>query len=76
MYTNYINPVDHPHWIEITKERIDRYRPVTLYFDGEKTAHSAEKLRSRELAAYYYNHSERQDEVAVEDAMGHYKVAT
>jgi len=76
MYTNYIRPEHHPLWIELTQERIDRYQPLTLWFDGDKLAQPAEKLRSRDLLAYYYNHSGKQDQVAAEDAMGSYKRAT
>ncbi len=76
VYANYIHPRDHPEYLEIMKELIDRYQPVTLWLDGDKLADTAENLRTRELAAYYYNHSEKQDEVAIEDAMGSYKSAT
>ena len=76
LYTNYINPKHHPQWVESVKELIDRYQPATLWFDGDKLTFPAEELKSRDLLAYYYNHSKKQDEVAAEDAMGSYKVAT
>ena len=76
LYTNYINPTQHPQWVETVKEAIDMYQPATLWFDGDKLSYPAKELKSRELLAYYYNHSEKQDEVAAEDAMGSYKRAT
>ena len=76
LYTNYINPTHHPEWVEIVKEAIDMYQPATLWFDGDKLSYPAAELKSRELLAYYYNHSKKQDEVAAEDAMGSYKRAT
>ena len=76
IYTNYMHPQDHPLWIESIKEMIDRYQPATLWFDGDKMRDTADNMRSRELLAYYYNHSEKQHEVAAEDAMGSYKSAT
>lgn len=76
LYTNYINPRHHPQWVESVKELIDRYQPATLWFDGDKLSYPAEELKSRELLAYYYNHSKQQQEVAAEDAMGSYKQAT
>ena len=76
LYTNLIHPGDHPQWLDSTKEAIDRYQPSTLWFDGNSLKDSAENMRTRELLAYYYNHSEKQDEVAAEDALGVYKRAT
>ena len=76
LYTNYMTPTLVPNWIETMKEAIDRYQPSTLWFDGDKMRYSADELRSRELLAYYYNHSKKQDEVAAEDAMGSYKGPT
>jgi alpha-L-fucosidase len=55
------------------QEMIDRYQPATLWLDEHAHVYSADELRSRELAAYYYNHSQKQDEVALEDSLGHYK---
>ena len=37
---------------------------------------TADNMRTRELLAYYYNQSEKQDQVAAEDALGVYKRAT
>jgi alpha-L-fucosidase len=76
IYTNYIHPQEHPQWIETVKEAIDKYQPSTLWFDGDKMRDTADNMRSKELLAYYYNHSEKQDEVAAEDALGSYKSAT
>jgi len=76
IYTNYIRPEEHPQWIETVKEAIDMYQPSTLWFDGDKMKDTADNMRSKELLAYYYNHSEKQDEVAAEDALGSYKGAT
>lgn len=76
LYTNYIHPEEHPQWIETVKEAIDMYQPATLWFDGDKMRDTADKMRSKELLAYYYNHSEKQDEVAAEDALGSYKSKT
>ena len=76
LYTNLIHPGDHPQWIECTKEAIDRYQPSTLWFDGDKMNDTAENMRTKELLAYYYNHSDKQDEVAAEDALGSYKRET
>ena len=71
-----MNPRLVPNWIDTVKEAIDRYQPSTLWFDGDKLRYPADELRSRELAAYYYNHSLNQADVAIEDAMGTYKTAT
>lgn len=73
IYRNYLHPVKYPYFLETTYELIDRYQPATLWLDGEKTKYPAREARSRELAAYYYNHSHKQDEVALEDALGAYK---
>ncbi len=76
LYTNYMVPTLHPEWIETVKEAIDMYQPDTLWFDGDKLRYPEDEMQSRELAAYYYNHSKKQDEVAIEDAMGSYKGPT
>lgn len=76
LYTNLINPKDHPQWIDIIKEAIDRYQPATLWFDGDKMKDTADNMRTKELLAYYYNNSAQQNEVAAEDAMGIYKRTT
>ena len=76
LYTNYINPRLVSNWPDTVREAIDRYQPSTLWFDGDKLRYSATELKSRELAAYYYNHSKNQADVAIEDAMGSYKSAT
>ena len=76
LYTNYMTPTLVPNWIDTVKEAIDRYQPSTLWFDGDKLRYPADEMRSRELAAYYYNHSKNQADVAIEDAMGSYKAAT
>ena len=60
----------------ILKERIEKYQPRTLWLDGEKMADTADQLRSRELAATYYNLSNNPEEVAIEDALGSHKSAT
>lgn len=76
LYTNFIHPGDHPQWIGIMKEAIDRYQPSTLWFDGDSLKDSFTSMRTRELLAYYYNHSAKQAEVAAEDALGNYKRPT
>lgn len=76
LYRNYLHPGKNPYWFETMQEMIDRYQPDTLWLDGDKLSYSAEELRSRELLAYYYNHSARSDEVACEDTLGSHKVAT
>jgi len=76
IYRNYLHPVKNPYFLETTYELIDRYEPSTLWLDGEKMNYRAEEARSRELAAYYYNHSKMQNEVALEDALGAYKRAS
>lgn len=76
LYRNYLNWRNYPYWFETMKEMIDRYQPDTLWLDGEKLSFSAEELRSRELLAYYYNHSKKQDEVACEDTLGSHKSQT
>jgi alpha-L-fucosidase len=70
IFTGYRRPAVYPYWFEWMQEMIDRYQPATLWFDDEKWSFSPEELRSRELLAYYYNHSARPDEVACEDALG------
>ena len=76
LYRNYLHPGKNPYWMSTMQEMIDRYQPATLWFDGDKLSYPADELRSRELLAYYYNHSKKQDEVACEDALGSYKGAT
>ena len=75
LYTNFIHPKHHPQWIETTKEAIDRYQPSTLWFDGDSLKDTSGNMRTKELLAYYYNRSQKQDEVAAEDALGSYKRA-
>ena len=72
----YRYPKRNPYWIESMQEVIDRYHPSTLWFDDDKLSFPAKDLKSRELVAYYYNHSPKPDEVAVEDALGSYKRPT
>jgi alpha-L-fucosidase len=76
IYRNYCHPKKYPYFLETTYELIDRYQPVTLWLDGDKLSYPADELRSKELAAYYYNHSKKPDEVALEDALGSYKQKT
>ena len=73
IYRNYLDPKNYKFFHETSYELIDRYQPATLWLDGDKIKAPAEVLGSKELAAYYYNHSEHPDEVGVEDAMGTYK---
>ena len=76
IYRNYLHPGKYPYFLETTYELIDRYRPASLWLDGDKMAYPSDVLRSKELAAYYYNNSEKQNEVALEDALGSYKRKT
>ena len=76
IYRNYLHPAQHAFFHETSYELIDRYQPDTLWLDGDKLSDSADALRSRELAAYYYNHSGNSRDVAIEDALGKYKTAT
>jgi len=76
IYTNYQKPYLYPYWHRIMYDMIDRYQPATLWFDEHKMGNTATLLHSRELLAYYYNNSTKQDEVAAEDALGLYKVKT
>lgn len=69
-------PEKMPYFLELMQEMIDRYHPDSLSFDDEKLSFPAEVLKSRELLAYYYNHSPNPEEVACEDALGSHKVAT
>ena len=73
IYRNYLHPGKNPYFLKTMAEMIDRYQPDTLWLDEDAHKHSADDLRSRELAAYYYNHSKKQNEVALEDSLGHYK---
>ena len=75
-YQGYYHPRKHPYFLETMYEVIDAYQPDTLWFDNHKLSYPATELKSRELLAYYYNHSEKQDEVAAEDALGSHKRAT
>ena len=76
IYRNYLHPARFKYWFESMYEMIDRYHPDLLYLDGDKLSYPAEELKSRQLLAYYYNHSPRPGEVACEDALGSYKRAT
>lgn len=76
IYTNYQRPYVYPYWHRIMYDMIERYQPATLWFDEDKMRNTADLLHSRELLAYYYNHSMEQDEVAAEDALGSYKAET
>jgi alpha-L-fucosidase len=60
-YDHYMTP--------LVKEMIDRFDPDGLWMDGE-WATPAETLRSRELAAYYYNQTAGRKEVWVNDRYG------
>ena len=73
IYRNYLHPQKNPFFLRTMQEMIDRYQPDSLWLDEDAHRFSAEELRSRELAAYYYNHSQNQNEVALEDSLGHYK---
>ena len=57
-YDQYMTP--------LVKEMIDRFDPDGLWQDGE-WATPVETLRSRELAAYFYNKAEGRKEVTVND---------
>lgn len=76
IYRNYLHPGRNKYFLETTYELIDRYQPDTLWLDGDKLSFSDDELRSRELAAYYYNNSRSPDGVALEDALGSYKRET
>ena len=76
IYRGYRLPERNPYWMETMKEIIDRYQPSHIMFDDDKLAYPAEALRSKEILAYYYNHSTRPEEVACEDALGSHKRAT
>lgn len=60
--TNYYDQYMTP----LVKEMIDRFDPDGLWQDGE-WATPVETLRSRELAAYFYNKAEGRKEVTVND---------
>jgi alpha-L-fucosidase len=60
-YDHYMTP--------LVKEMIDRFDPDGLWMDGE-WATPAETLRSRELAAYFYNRAQGRKEVFVNDRYG------
>jgi alpha-L-fucosidase len=60
-YDQYMTP--------LVKEMIDRFDPDGLWQDGE-WATPTETLRSRELAAYFYNKAEGRKEVSVNDRYG------
>ena len=60
-YDQYITP--------LVKEMIDRFDPDGLWMDGE-WATPTETLRSRELAAYFYNKAAGRKDVYVNDRYG------
>ncbi len=60
-YDHYLAP--------LVKEMIERFDPDGLWMDGE-WATPAETLRSRELAAYFYNRAQGRKEVFVNDRYG------
>ena len=60
-YDQYMTP--------LVKEMIDRFDPDGLWMDGEWVT-PAETLRSRELAAYFYNKAAGRKEVYVNDRYG------
>ncbi|MCX6924306.1 MAG: alpha-L-fucosidase, partial [Verrucomicrobia bacterium] len=60
-YDQYMTP--------LVKEMIDRFDPDGLWMDGE-WATPTETLRSRELAAYFYNQAAGRREVYVNDRYG------
>src|SRR6266446_4135599 len=60
-YDHYMTP--------LVKEMIDRFEPDGLWMDGEWST-PTETLRSRELAAYFYNKVGRRKEVYVNDRYG------
>ena len=76
LYRNVVRADRDPFWLPTMKEMIDRYHPDTIWLDGDKLSAPADVLKTKELAAYYYNNVPRPDEVAIEDAMGTYKHAT
>ena len=76
IYRNYLHPGRYPFFLKTMYEMIDRYQPDTLWLDESKFSYPTEVLKGRELLAYYYNHSEKQAEVACEDALGSYKQPT
>ena len=65
-----------PLWLDRTKELIDRYRPDDLRLDEHKLSFPAERLRSLELLAYFYNRAEDPAQVAMEDSLGSHKQRT
>ena len=60
-YDQYMTP--------LVKEMIDRFDPDGLWSDGEWET-PVETLRSRELAAYFYNRAEGRKEVTMNDRYG------
>jgi alpha-L-fucosidase len=60
-YDQYMTP--------LVKEMIDRFDPDGLWMDGE-WATPTETLRSRELAAYFYNKTRERKDVFVNDRYG------
>jgi hypothetical protein len=60
-YDQYMTP--------LVKEMVDRFDPDGLWMDGE-WATPAETLRSRELAAYFYNKAQGRKDVFVNDRYG------
>ena len=57
------------YMMPLVKEMIDRFDPDGLWQDGE-WATPTETLRSRELAAYFYNQANGRKEVSVNDRYG------
>ncbi|MBN2581177.1 MAG: alpha-L-fucosidase, partial [Pirellulales bacterium] len=60
-YNQYLAP--------LVKEMIDRFDPDGLWMDGDWTT-PPETLRSRELAAYFYNKAEGRKDVVINDRLG------
>ena len=65
-----------PLWLDRTKELIDRYQPDDLRLDEQKLSYPAERLRSLELLAYFYNQAVDPAQVAMEDSLGSHKRRT
>ena len=76
IYLNYLHPDRYPLWPDLMREVVERYQPVTLWFDGERMSDTADKLKSREFLAWYYNQASNPGELAAEDGLGRYKLKT